>query len=96
MVGGSRLRRGVVRPPRLPPAVHVSGSQGRYGQHARADCPSCGRNIAGGVDHETGHIILRYHKRQPGGPWCSGRSRVDAGPASPVLDAAYRISRDAR
>lgn len=63
-------------------------------EHNKADCPKCGRSqVAGGIDHETGHIILRYHKTKPRGPWCSNRTRVDAGPASPLLAHALDIAR---
>ncbi len=69
-----------------------SGSH-KGGQHARADCPACGRpDVPGGVDRQTGHIWLRRHTTKPGsGIWCSNRERVDAGPGSPLLDFAYKL-----
>ncbi len=81
------------------------GAPGPGVQHARGNCPRCARhNVPGGVDHETGHVILRSHKLPDGGGWCSNKERVDAGPASPILDAAFRaamadssrVSRDTR
>lgn len=69
------------------------GAPGKGVEHVRADCPNCGRlNVPGGVDHETGHIWLRRHLRATGGPWCSNKERVDAGPASPLLAAALAIA----
>jgi len=52
------------------------GSPGPGVTHARGYCPSCYREVAGGVDHDTGRVVLRYHKRRPGGEWCSGRQRM--------------------
>lgn len=53
-------------------------SQNRKGiTHARANCPVCHRlSVAGGIDRETGHIVLRQHKT-PAGAWCSSGRRLD-------------------
>jgi hypothetical protein len=70
------------------------GAPGKGVEHARADCPVCGRaGVPGGVDHETGHVILRRHKWPNAHYLCSGGRRVDAGPASPLLDSAFRIAK---
>lgn len=54
------------------------GSPGPGGTHARGFCPACYRDAPGGVDHETGRVILRRHRVKAGGDWCSDGDRLQA------------------
>lgn len=63
------------------------GSPGVGIAHARGICPECHRDVPGGVDHDTGRVILRSHKARNSTEWCSNRQRLTA---MTQLDMAIR------